>query len=441
MNKQTNPRESRPLRDVLENDLCIACGACVYACPASVITPTYHEERGAYEVTITDTNPCAGCPAPCVQVCPSIEVNFAALASAETEGTTCTREGPIRETWLGYSPAFQHNGVSSSGGIIRALIHDSLERGRPVVCLCKDGDGYAPTLLHQPEELDRVPGSIYHAVSFVKIVEVLREASEAVLLISTPCQLEGLYKYIQVTEPTLREKIALVVGLICGWMYTNHALHAFASYKQLGEPVINAQYRGEDKVGRLKLFTEQAKHSYDRRAFDNKSDYYDFRASFSSMANRLRCRLCENHLNVLADIAVGDAWLKRHPEEKLSIIVVRTRTGSDLMNHLQDAGKVQLTIAEATDLSESQSNNLVFGYEARQLNHKLSRKGVATPTFTFAGQDPPPPRAGRLLHVLYDLEFHLRKVLRSGRYQTYRNWYPVYAKFKVILNKLGKLAR
>ena len=442
MNTEPRSNPGKLILDVVAADLCIACGACVHACPPSVIESIYNETRGAFEVHIRDQSACVSCSAPCEQVCPSVEVDFSKLGiGSKMDGGPVSREGSIRETWLGYSPDFQHNGVSSSGGFIRGVIRHSLDHSLPVVCLCADGNDYAPRLLHSTKDLTLVPGSIYHGVSFVKLIDVLHEANEPVLLIATPCQLEGLYKYIKIVEPVLAEKIAIVVGLICGWMYSNHALHAFASFKKISSPVLNAHYRGEDKVGRLKLYTETETFSYDRRRFDTKREYYDFRACFSSMLNRLRCRLCENHVNVLADIAVGDAWLKRRSDEKLSIIVVRSPTGSDLMARMQEAEEVKLIPAEPADLNESQSDNLVYGYVARQLNRFVAHKGIAVPRFYFAEPHTPMPYEGLLVRMLYHFEYGLRKLVRQGRYRLFRKGYWFYAKYKVLLAKTGKLPK
>src|SRR5690606_37960767 len=109
----------------------------------------------------------------------------------------------------------------------------------------------------------------------------------------------------------LSEKIALIAGIICGWMYSHHGIRAFSSYKNINQEIKDVRYRGEDKVGKLKIFTNDEVHTFDRRKFHSFKEILDYRASFSTDVNRLRCRLCQNHLNVTADIAVGDAWLAR----------------------------------------------------------------------------------------------------------------------------------
>ena len=65
--------------NVVTDDLCIGCGACVYACPAGAIEPTFNSFRGAHEVEVVDFQSCERCPAPCESVCPSLEVNLLEL--------------------------------------------------------------------------------------------------------------------------------------------------------------------------------------------------------------------------------------------------------------------------------------------------------------------------------------------------------------------------
>ncbi len=423
---------------VVQDDMCIACGACIYACPEKIVEPTYSEIRGAHEVKITEVNKCADCSAPCDRVCPSIEVNFTKLLNKNQNNTIAIeRSGNIESIYLGYSPEHRFNGVSSSGGIIRSFINNSVKIGQPVICLGTAGENYEPIIVERLADLEKIPGSIYHGVSFIKCIELLKNIQKSCLLIATPCQLEGIYKYIQEIEPNLRNKIGLTVGLICGWMYSDHALKAFSNYKNIQGKIVDAGYRGEDKVGLLKIKTDHQEYSYNRRQFNTIQEFIDYQASFSSGMNRLRCRVCENHLNILADLAVGDAWLERKQDEKLSIIVTRTITGDRALSALISQDNLVLEQGLYLDIEESQSPNLVYSYVARKMSSFLQKIDIITPQFIFSDSDHKIPLN---FNNFWEFKFEMliRKIIRSSQYKLYRKLYltkkiiqSIYRKFKI----------
>ncbi len=415
---------------VVEDDLCIACGACIPACPAKVVLPVYNLMRGAYEVEIRDGGPCLTCEdKPCDAVCPGIHTDFPKLLRLNDrippdQSSDVSRFGPVRSVYLGYAPDHRDNGISSSGGIVRRLIESALEQGIPVICLTKGEFRYEPAVLNSPTDLGRVTGSIYHGVGFFEAIELIRSLDRPCYLVSTPCQLAGILKYADICEPGIAGKIALRIGLICGWMYSDHALKAFLSFKGVPEPVLDAQYRGEDKVGRLKITTKNHRINSDRRKFPDTSAALDYGSSFSSAANRLRCRLCQDHLNVLCDIAVGDAWLKRKSQDKLSIIVARTEAGDQILKTLQQEGSMILEQSSEADILESQSEDLVHGITAGKLAALQRPRGTLIPRFQYGTKDRneeifPTAAESRELNR----EMWLRSLLRSGKYRRFRLLY------------------
>ncbi len=338
---------------------------------------------------------------------------------------TIGRLGPVQRVYLGYAPEYRDNGVSSSGGVNRQLIAAAIERQMPVICLGKTGEGYEPLLMQKPGDMDRVPGSIYHSVSFVRCLDLLKDAGRPCVLVSTPCQLEGVLAYVQQQAPELRDTIALTVGLICGWMYSHHALQAFAAFKGLAGDVRDAAYRGEDEKGMLKLRIDDREHRFRRRDFESIGERLDYAAAFSGVLNRQRCRLCQDHLNVLADLAVGDAWLERKKGDKLSILVVRTGRGAAAVAELQRQGRLVLEDGDAADICESQSDNLVYGHVARQLARFRRERGLIATEFHY-GDQPAPVELSGPERRQFRFERLLRGIVRRGWYRSYRLLYRLY---------------
>lgn len=442
MSPRRTPVFAPRIQGVIDHDMCIACGACVAACPPGAIEPTFDETRGAHEVRISDPGSCGQCAAPCEAVCPSLDVDLTALLRAST--SPIERQGPICSTWIGYSREHRDDGVSSSGGILRAFVHDSLSRGRPVICLSEMEGDYKASTLNAVTDLARVPGSIYHSISFADAIPLLRELPRPCLLVAIPCHLEGIQKYISEVEPQLEDVIEARIGLVCGWMYTRHSLSAFAAYKNIDESILDARYRGQGEVGLLALRTTNGTHTFDRRSFSSRSERIDYQASFSRYANRLRCRVCEDHTNALADIAVGDAWLERKQGQKSSIVVVRTAVGEAELALLRRSSALELEPARPSDLVESQSENFVYGIEAKRLGAYLRARDISTPIFTYdTTSQPTAPSTLRKLQ--FTTELYLRRQLRRKRYGWFRWLYSIWDRSRTfgsaVQRKLRRIRR
>lgn len=416
-----------PIQAIIDNDLCIACGACVEICPPKIVRPVFNELRATPEVMVAEPDACVACPGPCGTVCPSITTDFAALL-----GEPVARTGRVREVLVAQAPAHSADGTSSSGGVLRLLATEAVRSGTPVICLVadpvEDGSGervrYGAAVLQSLEDVGRMPGSIYHATDFGRALSLLRELETPCLLIAIPCQLAGLLSYIDRSEPMLRDRIGIIAGIICGWMYSHHGLDAFASFKGLAEPWRDAGYRGEDKVGKLKLIMRSGTDRWDRREFSRVGDMIDFRSSFSTEMNRLRCRLCEDHLNVLADISVGDAWLARTTAEKTSVVAVRSAAGAELIDRHVRAGRLLTAPGSFADLVESQSRDLVYGVTAGRLAAWRRGQGLPSPDFRYV-DTPPTVQLTLAERWRFRIETMLRGWIRHGWYRSYRAAYVV----------------
>jgi coenzyme F420-reducing hydrogenase beta subunit len=358
-----------------------------------------------------------------------------------TPATPPLRDDWLRSIYLGWSPAYRDDQVSSSGGVLRALIDRALKTGTPVLCLAKDpaAERFIPRLLTEPHQIAEIPGSIYHSTSFVGAIDLIRQASAPVLLVAIPCQLAGVLSYIRKNEPRLAAKIQLVCGIVCGWMYSYHALQAFARAKRIRQADFGTTtYRGNGRVGELKIGPARAKQNYPRRDFATLQQAADYRSSFSTDYNRLRCRLCEDHLNMGADLITGDAWLERSASQKTSIIGCRTARGEQAVLNLAKLGLLNLERASFDDFIESQSRNLAYGTEAKQMNKILRSQGKVTPNFKFKDADNP-VRVTIRQRLRLSAEVTRRQVVRAGFYTSYR-WYYYFRRFRTLLRSLRKPA-
>lgn len=303
-------------------------------------------------------------------VCPSIEVDYVALHAWRFPGRTVSDHGVVEKVLLAQSVDGERNRRASSGGMIKELLIALLARADidgAIVLAAQGGVAFAPVLIRDATAIDSLPGSVYHSVPFDETFRLLRENAGRFVVVGIPCQLEGLFSYLKQQAPELAPRVAFTIGIICGWLYTHRALDAMRAYKGIVAPIKAIAYRGDGPVGPLTIDDADGKQWRINRRTDP-----DYMVAFDRSFNINRCHVCVNHVNWLADIAVGDAWLARTTgtTHGVSIVVARTAMASALLEDLGAAGRVRTAPGSVADIIESQSRGLVFGdaaYAYREL--------------------------------------------------------------------------
>ncbi|MEM7129637.1 MAG: Coenzyme F420 hydrogenase/dehydrogenase, beta subunit C-terminal domain [Chloroflexota bacterium] len=354
-NMNNSPAEDQlptDLSQVIQNHHCIACGAC------SAVDETVELHLNSTKMIYEPSGPGNTMAA---KVCPSIQVDFEMLQQKIFPDESRTPIGVVKTIKLAQSTNRQRNMNASSGGLIKELLVEYLSRDEvdgAIVLAHSNGLTYEPTLITELEEIDRLPGSIYHNVSFAKALTLLKENHGRYVLVAIPCQLEGIYNYIFHAEPDLINRIYVTIGLICGWMYSQHSLKAVSEFKKLDFPNIqDVSYRGGGPVGPLRISFPEEECVINRRRD------FDYMVAFDRSFNIPRCHLCINHINFLADIVVGDAWLASTSKTKsgVSIVVCRTDETTNTLAMLEETGRILCADASEAEIVESQGRRFTYG--------------------------------------------------------------------------------
>jgi coenzyme F420-reducing hydrogenase beta subunit len=343
----------RDLQNVLASDLCVGCGACVAADKS--LRLTLNSEKQMYEPSGPGNTDAAA-------VCPSVQVDYAFLQrKLFGQGAEITPLGVVDAVYLAQSADYDRNLKASSGGVIKELLHQFLSRGDVdgVIALTHvHGLVFEPRLLSEPEQIDRLPGSIYHNVAFDKVFSLLSEREGRFVVVATPCQLEGIYNYIFRCRPELADRISATIGLVCGWTYTHHAIRAICRYRGINfDEIEGVSYRGGGPVGRLRIRTRDREYTVSRRV------NFSYQVAFDRTFNLPRCHLCVNHSNFLADIVVGDAWLPSTVWSRtgVSLVLCRNDLGGGVLRELADQQRLRCAEVSAEEFVESQTGRVAFG--------------------------------------------------------------------------------
>lgn len=342
------------LSPVLANDLCIACGACVAADPSLELR--LHPQKKMYEPTGPGNATAAA-------VCPAVQVDFVALQNRLFPDASRTGPlGAIESIYLAQSLDRERNVKASSGGLIKELLLAYLADPNvngAIVLAHSGGLLFEPKLITKAEEVDQLPGSIYHNIPFDKALKLLSETPGRYVLVAIPCQLEGIFNYIYKVRPELRERIYATIGLICGWTYTHHAIEAICDYKGSDASTIkDISFRGGGPVGRLRIAHADGVETTVHRRVD-----FSYQVAFDRAFNTPRCHFCVNHTNFLADVVVGDAWLPSTLMTKtgISLVICRSKGAAAMLRGLVDGKRIRVVEASDDDIVESQTRRVAYG--------------------------------------------------------------------------------
>lgn len=363
---------SSDLSGVISSGMCIGCGACEMA--DSTVRVTLNPSKLIFEPETPGS-------ARAASVCPAVAVDYDGLHSYLFPGAPVGPFGVVRSVHLSQSTTHARNVAASSGGLIKELLRSVLASGDvdAVIALDHvDGIDFAARVVKTVDDVDSLPGSIYHNLKQTSALELLKTTEGRLAIVAIPCQLEGLYSWVRTCEPGLRQKIVLTIGLLCGWQYSHHSINAMGEY--LGyepEDIADISYRGGGPVGKLTVTTQGGDQFTASRRVD-----FGYQVAFDRHFNTPRCHVCVNHSNFLADLVVGDAWLPSTVFTKtgISLVICRTELAESLLERLVESGScVSIEVGE-DEIRESQTDRVVFGEFAYAYADFLREQGIHTPT-------------------------------------------------------------
>jgi len=269
-------------------DVCINCGLCVQHCPA--LSPTKNTEpfsRISYVARLKDTN----------------------LLMRST-----------------------------SGGVFAGIAEKVIDDGGCVVGAAYDKDLFVnQEVVSDKEGLEKLKGSKYvescTADSFLKVKKIL-DGQKTVLYSGTPCQIEGLKKFLGKEYPNL-----YTIDLICHGVPSQKLFHKYLEWLslKLGEKIIAYNFRDKSCGGWLCGFGKTKTKTKTKKIIGGRDPYY---ASF------LRCELYRescyscpfSSMDRPGDLTIGDFFevIKFYPKvdrkKGISLCVVNSEKGLRLFN-------------------------------------------------------------------------------------------------------------
>lgn len=343
---------------------CQQCGICEAVCPKQAISFKALDD-GTHKVTV-DNEKCICCKR-CVQCCPANKI----------EDYSCYfKEFPDKRYFLGYNVNNKIRRESSSGGVCKTLIIESLKNGFvDGVYTLKKADVYpfAEGMFYGKDNIpgyDDIPNSVYHSVMACTNINRI-ERCNRLMIVGTSCQLRALEK---IAKSKCNELITICI--FCKQQKTLDSTRFLA--KIVGEEINNekkfyAQYRGTGWPGIVKI---------------NNSSLPWHRAAQLPFGRRLwtvpGCDVCGDSFGIESnsDITLMDPWIIRERNELgETLMTVHTENGLDILKHIPNIvleDKSYAEVEQALSLKDIwRKQQLVPFFRGKDCDNKIIKAGKA----------------------------------------------------------------
>lgn len=300
---------------------CQQCGICEPVCPKQAIS-MYLRKDGTNYIKIDDSK-CIRCKR-CVNCCP---------ANKREDYKGYFDNFVEKEYYLGYNIDAKVRRESSSGGVCKTLIIESLKNGLAdgvYTLRSTDVFPYAEGEFYTNENIPQysdIPNSVYHSIMACRNINRIQHCKR-LIVVGTSCQLRAMN---EVLKGKADEVIRICI--FCKQQKTLDSTRFLAKIigTKLSENLeFSASYRGNGWPGMVRLNGSELPYS---------------RAAQIPFGRRLwtvpGCDICGDSygLNANADITLMDPWKIRTPNNAgETLITVHSEVGKNLLSNIDAIG-------------------------------------------------------------------------------------------------------
>lgn len=311
------------IKDIVKNELCTGCGLCIsesvdgfmewddYGFLVPNIDSTYNEKA----IKLCPFN-----PQPDEEV--KDEDKLANLFLNETTNKD-VKVGKYINTYVGHSNSFRES--ASSGGIATYVFEELLKRKvvDHIYVVNEMNGTYAYQLFSDIASIKRTSKTKYIPVTLSELFKNIDKLEGKVALSGVACFIKAV-RLKQFYNPTLKEKIPFLIGIICGGLKSKFFTDYLAQVAGIEGEYSKQDYRLKDK--------NSTASDYSFGAFDKENVFHQTKMSIvgdmwgTGLFKSNACDFCTDVTTELADISLGDAWLAPYKYDGLGTSVIVTRS-------------------------------------------------------------------------------------------------------------------
>ena len=310
--------------EINDKKKCSGCSACANACPRDCLEMQQDSEGFLYpKIDLDICIDCTLCEASCPILKPSTNIDTPIIYAAYN------KDEPIRMN-------------SSSGGIFTLIADYVINQGGIVFGACFD-DKFE--LIHSfaetHSELEKLQGSKYVQST---ICNTYRQAKKSldegrlVLFTGTPCQIGGLFSYLQKSYPNL-----CTLDLICHGAPSPLVWKKYIEFREqrAGASIKKVSFRNKDSG--WKTFSISIEFSNNTNYMMLHQDDHYMRGFLYNLFLRPSCYDCSfKSINRQSDMTLADFWGVQHvfpkmdDDKGISIIMVNSLKGQALFDKIKE---------------------------------------------------------------------------------------------------------
>lgn len=326
---------------------CVGCGACLNICPVAAITMRMSEDGFLYPEI--NTEKCINCGL-CARGCP---VLFSAF-KPNTFNPVCYA------AYSNDSDAMR----SSSGGIFGVLATRFLNNGGYVCGAAFDEDwSVKHIIISSVDDLEKLRVSKYVQSDtnnvFSKIKKLL-DADKNVLFSGTPCQVAGLYGFLQKDYDKL-----LTCDVFCHGAPSPIVWQRYLKEIANGRKITAINFRDKENALNNKSCPYNVTFCFDDGTYLTKPymEYSYMRGFLQNLYLRKSCAVCKFAKTPRSsDISLGDFWgyykveKKRNVKKGVSAVLINTDKGKSIFDKISK----ELSFIRPVNLSDILAGNPVL---------------------------------------------------------------------------------
>jgi coenzyme F420 hydrogenase subunit beta len=337
---------STNIEQVVRDGLCCSCGTCQAACPNDAIAMR-ETAAGLLEPSVQPDR-CTHCGR-CMAVCPGVRPVF-----AEGGAGVDPFAGSVEMAWSGNTTDAHALATSQSGGLVTAILLRALAGGTidkaAVTRFDPDHPLRPETLITDcTEQIRQAQGSKYCPVAANTTLREVASGTARAAFVGLPCQIQGLNRLREIW-PKLRTNVAFTLGLFCDRTLSYGATDVLLRRAGVRrEDVAELQYRSKKwrgAPGDVRVVTRAGREVHVPR---------EYRMGCKVFFTPLRCRLCHDKFNALADLSLGDAWGVDVNRQGCSVVLQRSAVGGQLLKDATHDGAIALEPVPVADVLSGQS--------------------------------------------------------------------------------------
>ena len=346
--------QNKNILDIVKDDLCCSCGACVACCNKKAI---YLKHDKNINIPILQMDKCVQCGL-CYDVCPgkgiSIFKSSSQLFASEIYVKYNKYCGYYLDSYVGYSEDKDIRYHSASGGVVTSflcyLLRNKIVEGAVVVGYKKDNPfDPKPFIAKTEEEIKSSKSSKYIVVSYDEVLQDIITYDKPVVVVGLPCHIQGIRQFAEKNKK-LRNNIKGYFAIYCSLTKTKSSIDYYLyRYGINRKDVDYFSFRDDGCLGYMKYMKSNGE-------VIKRIPYLKYWHGTHSFFVNERCALCTDHFGELADISFGDINIEPYNNDKIGIssMVFRSSYWKKIMIEARNDKNLHIDKVSINDIIKSQ---------------------------------------------------------------------------------------